>query len=1003
MSEKLYLEHTGTPQRFDFDPNGSGRWREGSGKNPHQHGYNFFYEVTKATQDYPGKSKDWIYQNVFNMSTKEARARYAWQSEDIKNSMISRCYKMRYDANGNKKMSPKAIGKELGISTRTVENYLKIPEGVKERAIENTADALRKTLQEYTDKNKKSDGPQFLDVGEGTAGRLKVSEEKLAAALDKLKDEGYTVSNIQVDQINPLISGQKTTMQILGNEGLSEHDQNIQAYKKLDNIHIVDEYYSEDNGQTFGHIHPPVSVDSKRIQINYADENGQQPKDGVIELRPGVADLSLGKNQVYSQVRIAVDDKYYLKGMAIYANDLPDGVDIRFNTNKKEGTPMEKVFKLMKTTRTLSNGDPDPTAPIDKENPFGATIIPIERGGQSKYIDKDGKEQWSCINKVNEEGAWEKWNKVLAPQFLHKQPKELVEAQLDITYHRKLEEYEQISKVTNPTLKKKLLAEFADGCDESAVDLKAWAMPNQTTKVLLPLTTIDEKECYCPDYPPGTSLVCIRYPHSGPMEILRVKNNLSNKQGQEIFGSSPRDVIGISPKASYKLSGADFDGDTVVVIPDNIGRIKDQEYPERLRNFDPKVNYATDGSKITMDKRTHSLEMGKAANLITDMYEKGASTLELIDAIAYSMVIVDAKKHKLNWKQAQEDFNIKALRKKYQGTTQGGASTLISRASGPSYVNERAIGTTTDIETGKKKYRETEKYQNYVKSNKIGEDENGKPIYEHLKPKGGVRKHKFEDGEYTWGKKVPDKEAGDGVKKWIKVPEPEWIPATDKDKVKVKSKKMYEVDDAYELVSDPITMTPKERLYADYANKCKALARKTRLESENIKENDVNKKAAETYAEEVKSIEDKLFYRTTLSPSDRQALRIAQTHMKAIRDENPYMDIEDYKKKSAQAMSAARSRVFPTGKKEKIDITPKEWEAINADAISKTKLDKLFRYTNDEQIKEYAMPKTKSKGEMLSPAEIATIKSYREHDRTWAEIAPLFGVSVSTLKRYVNE
>ena len=34
-SDKLY--HIGTPQLVDYDPHGSGRYRQGSGANPHQH------------------------------------------------------------------------------------------------------------------------------------------------------------------------------------------------------------------------------------------------------------------------------------------------------------------------------------------------------------------------------------------------------------------------------------------------------------------------------------------------------------------------------------------------------------------------------------------------------------------------------------------------------------------------------------------------------------------------------------------------------------------------------------------------------------------------------------------------------------------------------------------------------------------------------------------------------------------------------------------------------
>ena len=61
-------------------------------------------------------------------------------------------------------------------------------------------------------------------------------------------------------------------------------------------------------------------------------------KDGVIEIRSGVDDLSLGDSH-YAQVRILVDGNTYLKGMAVYSDDLPDGVDVMFNTNKKKRHP----------------------------------------------------------------------------------------------------------------------------------------------------------------------------------------------------------------------------------------------------------------------------------------------------------------------------------------------------------------------------------------------------------------------------------------------------------------------------------------------------------------------------------------------------------------------------------------------------------------------------------------------------------------------------------------
>ena len=54
--------------------------------------------------------------------------------------------------------------------------------------------------------------------------------------------------------------------------------------------------------------------------------------------------------------------------------------------------------------------------------------------------------------------------------------------------------------------------------------------------------------------------------------------------------------------------------------------------------------------------------------------------------VLYSMVVIDAEKHKLDYKQSEIDNNISSLKKKYQGTYdkegryREGAATLISRA-----------------------------------------------------------------------------------------------------------------------------------------------------------------------------------------------------------------------------------------------------------------------------------------------------------------------------------
>ena len=145
--------------------------------------------------------------------------------------------------------------------------------------------------------------------------------------------------HIKVEQAtNP---GQYTTVKVLAPPGTTWSDVNFNK----DKIQSISEY-SPDNGKTFQITEYPKSINSDRIKICYGDEGGID-KDGVIELRRGVEDISLG-NSSYAQVRIAVDGSHYLKGMAMYSDDIPNGVDVIFYTNKKTGTPKEKVFKELK-------------------------------------------------------------------------------------------------------------------------------------------------------------------------------------------------------------------------------------------------------------------------------------------------------------------------------------------------------------------------------------------------------------------------------------------------------------------------------------------------------------------------------------------------------------------------------------------------------------------------------------------------------------------------------
>ena len=920
MSEKLYLAHKGTPHEGSIPH--SGRYEWGSGENPHQHGFDFLVEVDRLRKQ--GMTNTEI-AKAMGYSTGEWRAKLTNQKAEKYAYDAGRAYHMKYD----RQMSNTAIAEKLGVSEGTVRNMLKNPEKMRDQILDNTTDMLREAVANKT----------YIDVGEGVERSLGIPRTKMDAALQKLKDEGYVVKPIQVPQINST-SGQKTTVLVLAPEGTTGRE----LYLNMDKIGMLKEYHSDDLGLTWGNIEKPVSVDGKRIEISYADKDGFQPKDGVIELRPGVADISLGDSK-YAQVRIAVDGKYYLKGMAIYSNDLPKGVDIRFNTNKPEGTPAEKVFKEMKTV------DGEKGSPVDWDNPFGATI---KAGGQSHYIGEDGKKHLSAINKVNEEGDWGNWDKTLASQFLSKQDLALARKQLNITFLNKKDEFDEIMSIPNPTLRERLLQSFADDCDASAVDLKAASMPRQATQVLLPLESMKETEIYAPNFKNGEHVCLVRYPHSGPTEIPDLIVNNKNKEAISIFGKTPKDCVVINPRVAAKLSGADFDGDSVVVIPNKNGKVintaptlRDPANPlKTLQDWDPKIAYPEyPGMKIMKESRKGT-EMGMVANLITDMTIKGCTEEELARAIKHSMVVIDAPKHHLDWKRSEQENGIPELKEKYQGSTKGGASTLISRSKSQEYVDERRLYVKTDPETGEKIFDTTG--NTYTK---------------------------------RWVLK-------DGTVREKELPR------------QTKSTKMAEATDAFQLASDPKNPYPMEEAYAIYANRMKALGNEARLASTKIKTEPVSRTAREVYAPEVKSLESKLNKALSNAPYERHAQMAANMELKAKKEANPNMTDAEKRKKGQQALNSARARLIPGGRKERISISEREWEAINANAIPSTRLKSILNNTDLDKLKEYATPRDQ-KG--LSDSKLARAKAMLATGYyTQAEVAEQFGISATTLMKYVN-
>ena len=872
MSE---LKHYGTPRH-------SGRYPWGSGENPYQRDGDFLSKINKLQKD--GMSEVEIAREL-GISTSELRRKKSLEKEEQKAANISEAVRLK-----KKGYSNVAIGERMGLNESSVRTLLKDYENGRKNITESTANILRKRVDEGN----------YIDIGVGTEKYMGISRTKLMTAVQKLKDEGYTVHYIQVEQVG---TGKKTSIMVLAKPGTKYGE----VYKNREDIKMITDY-SENGGRTYLGIEKPVSVDSKRILIKYAEDGGIN-KDGVIELRRGVEDISLGQNK-YAQVRVAVDDKYYMKGMAIYSDNMPDGVDIIYNSNKHRGTPIDKVYKNLKD-------DPD--------NPFGATIK-VKDGitvGQRHYIDKDGNEKLSPINIVNEEGDWSTWSKSISSQVLSKQSPSLAKKQLGLAYDIQKEEYDDIMKLTNPVIKKKLLMDFADGCDAAAVDLKAAALPRQSSHVILPINSLKDNEIYAPNYRDGETVVLIRHPHGGTFEIPELKVNNKNKEANSVMKNAT-DAVGINPKTAQILSGADFDGDSVIVIPNNNKYIKISQPLKDLKDFDPKEAYPGYEGMPKMKSKTKQTEMGKVSNLITDMHIKGATQEEIARAVKHSMVVIDAEKHNLNYKQSYIDNGIADLKRKYQGGENKGASTLISKAS-------------SEIRVGTRK--------------------------ESIDPKTGEKVYTYTNEMYTKnGKKYPRT---------------------------ITSTKMYEAKDAYSLSSGTVI----ENTYADYANKMKALANNARKEALSTKPIPYSPSAKKTYAEEVKSLNTKLDIAYRNKPLERQAqIKANKVIASKVRD-NPGMDNDQLKKIKGQALVEARTRVG--AKKQQINITDREWEAIQAGAVSTNVLTQIINNSDSDRLKQLATPRT-SKG--MTSAKIAKAKSMLSAGYTQAEVADALGVSVSTIR-----
>ena len=875
------LKHYGVKRK-------SGRYPWGSGEDPRQGETSFAF--LRQVDDLRAKGmSDPEVAKAMGINTTQLRTGLTWANKEKREAIQGEVNKLAETG-----MTNTAIAQQIGISEASVRNYKKSANVAAEHQ-QMKLDDVAVAIKEGVDKT------GYLDVGIGVERQLGVSRTKFNAVVNKLaEEEGYNIHEVYVKRLSDPTGTKGTTVKVLTKD--PDKTNTTKNSEKISNL----EKQIDSNGK-ISNIDPPVHIKLDRVKVRYKEEGGED-RDGLIELRPGTEDLDLGMSR-YAQVRIAAGKDLYLKGMAAYGEkkDFPDGVDIIFNTNKELGTPKEKVLKKMKE---------------GSDNPFGANIV----------------KQRGALNIVNEEGNWADWSSKMSSQFLSKQPASLIKERLDDTYASLRKEFDEINAMTNPTVKKHLMDKYAEGMDSKAKHLKAKGLKGTMSHVLLPFPDMKPNEVFAPNYKNGDNVVLVRHPHGGKFEIPELVVNNKHARALKMLGNDSPDAIGIHPSVAQKLSGADFDGDTVLVIPNNSRKIKSERALKELKNFDPmmyKVDHDTISSKM---KET---QMGIVSNLITDMTIRNASNSELARAVKHSMVVIDSEKHKLDWKESAKQNGISALVKKYQtgvnpdtGKMSRGASTLISRSKNKIDISQDQ--TVRDLYNGK-----------------VSKD-------------GRVLKPGMPKAEIAKKLQISEKTVDDYIK------------GKPFDPGKYSSK------------------TVQEELYVDYIKGVMKTKNDAMKVSKSIPTPKYSKEAARIYKPEIESLDAKLNTALLNAPRERQAQIL--TNKLYYSNLKPDMDKDDRKKLRKRSLARARQESGSNATAVQVKLTEKEWEAIQARAVSNTKLKQILDHADMDIVRKLAAPRELK----LSTSKASRARDLLGNGYTLSEVAQVMGVSTTVLREELS-
>ena len=900
-----FLMHYGIKRR-------SGRYPWGSGEHPFQSAEEFMDYVKNAKEE--GLSETEI-ARALNLSTNAFRDQRTAARNEIRENwrtMGIKLTSMGYSLNG--------AANRMGVSPSTLSGILSDRNNVREEVNNKVKSEMENMLKQG----------YLIDVGEGAESHLGISKERLRAMVKSMESSGYKVMAVYQKQVG---THNKTSMKVLCPE-----DMDLKTLIDSKDKIVPPNFHVDRDTNEIQKPEPPRAFPSERVMIRYAEDGGKD-RDGLIQLRKGVPELSLG-NARYAQVRISVDGTHYLKGMAMYSDDMPEGVDIIYNVNKHKGTPKMDCMKKMKS-------DPD--------SPFGATIRMDDELvlAQRHYTDKDGKRQLSCLNIVSEEGTWFEWSKSLPSQMLSKQRVPVVKRQLDKSYQAAAARVNAMMQIKNPAIRAKVAEDLSGQLDSDATNLRAMAYPRQCAQVILPFPNLSENEIYAPNFKDGERVALIRFPHGGIFEIpqLTVRNH-GSPAAKELGNAI--DAVGINPRVAEQLSGADFDGDTVLVIPNNEGSIISHPMLKELRDFDPKESYPgkdcdpadlipNDGPNKKKGDKIKGLEMGRISNLITDMTIMGAPFNEIARAVKHSMVVIDAQKHQLNYKKSYIDNNIGELYIKYHGGEKRGASTIVSRATATARVPER---------------REA------------------KGLYE-------VPPEKRDD--WMQGKRVYVETGG---QHW-NTSQQKMMPNLDE------VAKMDLTDDARTLSSG----TEVEEVYADFSNKMKELADTCRRVTRTAPAYRKNPMVADQYRDEVAIIESKVAERKKKSPLERRANILAEADMRLKIQADPSIkdDPDKFKKESNRSLLRARNNLS-VGDVD-IHLTDKEWNAVFNGALNGDTFLYLMRHCDSMELNQQVFHE---KDNIISDQRIVMVKEMDRLGYSRAQIAEHTGLSPRILKEILE-